>query len=648
MNRNAWRAALLYAALTMAFCYPFSVNLTSNLLSHGTDTDLWVWTIGWDLHALLHQPWAIFDANIFFPFRHTLAYSENMIGSALVAAPVVWLTGNLLLGINVVVLVSIAASGIGARLLARRLGLSEAGALIAGLVFAFTPPRFLRLNQMHLTTIQWIPFSLAYLHAYFQHGRPRDLRLALCFFTLQALTSGHGGAFLVLAIVVVFAVRLAQGEPVAFMRRLRDVGVIGALIILPAALIYVPYRAAQVEVGLRRALEGDWGLSASSFFTSSSYVQQCIVKHAPAWDWLAVPPDAWLFPGFLPIALAFVAIVRRPRVEHPRDEGERTADAPGWRAVAAALEMAIVISAGFAVWAVYVGGIYWRFGDVVIRSHGARPWLVVAALVACRLAVLGRASFDMPARLMGAMRSLIQWPLRIPAALRRDEGFWTYLLIALLCLWLAIGQPFGLWRWTYWLPGLNFVRVPSRFMLLGCLALGVLAGLGVDRLTRSASPRRRNVVALVIGALLVAEFAVPPVMPEPFHLPTPAIEAWVGREGRPMSIVDLPVTDSYSVITREMRNTLFMLHSMAHWQPIVEGYSGTQPPGYEDVIWELATFPDEKSLATMRRLGVTHAILHVDLVPPTERAEVEARFARFADRVVLEHVEGDGRLYALR
>ena len=100
MNRNAWRAALLYAALTMAFCYPFSVNLTSNLLSHGTDTDLWVWTIGWDLHALLHQPWAIFDANIFFPFRHTLAYSENMIGSALVAAPVVWLTGNLLLGIG--------------------------------------------------------------------------------------------------------------------------------------------------------------------------------------------------------------------------------------------------------------------------------------------------------------------------------------------------------------------------------------------------------------------------------------------------------------------------------------------------------------------------------------------------------------------
>ena len=178
--------------------------------------------------------------------------------------------------------------------------------------------------------------------------------------------------------------------------------------------------------------------------------------------------------------------------------------------------------------------------------------------------------------------------------------------------------------------------------------MGGLAGPGVARLARGATSRRRTIASFAIAALLVAEFAVPPVLPEPFDIPAPAIEAWVGRQGRSMSIVDLPVTDSYSLITRETRNTLFMLHSMAHWQPIVEGYSGTKPPGYEDVLWQLATFPDDRSLETMQRLGVTHAIVHMDLVPPAVRADVAARFALFAERVALETLQGDGRLYALR
>ena len=114
----------------------------------------------------MHQPFAIFDANMYFPQAHTLAYSENLIGSAMFAAPVVWLTGNLALGLNVVALLSVVLCGTGTYVLARRLGVRPAFAIIAGLVFAFSPPRFFRLGQAHLTVVQWIPFGLAFLHAY--------------------------------------------------------------------------------------------------------------------------------------------------------------------------------------------------------------------------------------------------------------------------------------------------------------------------------------------------------------------------------------------------------------------------------------------------------------------------------------------------
>jgi len=45
-----------------------------------------------DTHAFTSQPLAIFDANIYYPERLTLAYSENLIGTALFAAPLLWLT----------------------------------------------------------------------------------------------------------------------------------------------------------------------------------------------------------------------------------------------------------------------------------------------------------------------------------------------------------------------------------------------------------------------------------------------------------------------------------------------------------------------------------------------------------------------------
>jgi hypothetical protein len=89
--------------------------------------------------------------------------------------------------------------GVGAYVLGRRLGMGPPAAALTGIIFAFSPPRFFRLSQLHLTTIQWIPFGLASLHAYLDDGRKSALRLAMAFFTLQALSGGHGAIFLALA-----------------------------------------------------------------------------------------------------------------------------------------------------------------------------------------------------------------------------------------------------------------------------------------------------------------------------------------------------------------------------------------------------------------------------------------------------------------
>ena len=80
-------AAALYTVLTIICLYPLSIHPASTAPADSSDFHLFMWTLSWDVHAFVHQPLSIFEANIFFPGRDTLAYSENLIGSAAMVAP---------------------------------------------------------------------------------------------------------------------------------------------------------------------------------------------------------------------------------------------------------------------------------------------------------------------------------------------------------------------------------------------------------------------------------------------------------------------------------------------------------------------------------------------------------------------------------
>ena len=91
----------------------------------------------------------------------------------------------------------------------------------------------------------------------------------------------------------------------------------------------------------------------------------------------------------------------------------------------------------------------------------------------------------------------------------------------------------------------------------------------------------------------------------------------------------------------------YMLHSMAHWQKTVHGYSGMRPPLSSDLYQEMASFPDTTSLAHLSSLGVTQVIIHTDYYEPGEWALVEKRLTDYTNWLSLEHTEGGGRAYAL-
>lgn len=300
------RVVLTFAVLTLVMAAPWSLHPASQVVADTPDTHLFLWTLGWDTHAVLAQPWRLFDANIYAPMPNTLAYSENALGSLPFAAPIIWATGDLVLALNLVLLSACALCGVGAFVLGRRLGMGTPAALVCGVVFAFAPTRFYRMSQLHQNTVQWIPFTLAFLHTYVERGRPRDLRIALALFTLQALASGHGAVFLVVAIAVLAAYHLLRGTPLALATRARDVGLTGVLLLLPSVLVLLPYRRARVDVGLDRTFD-PWTVTPESFLASPSRLHQWLlplITDRPVNE-LA---NTFLFPGYLAVVLALVAL----------------------------------------------------------------------------------------------------------------------------------------------------------------------------------------------------------------------------------------------------------------------------------------------------------------------------------------------------
>ncbi len=629
-------AFALYVVLTLVLAWPLTANPGSRVAAGGPDTELFMWTLAWDTYALVHRPLTIFDANIYHPQRLTLAYSENLIGSTLFAAPVLWLTGNPVLALNVVALLSCALCGLGAYILGRRVGLGVAGALICGLIFAFSPPRFFRITQLHLTTVQWVPFALASIHAYLDGGRRRDLHFAVAFFTLQALTSGHGAVFLIVGALCIVGYRMLIGETAGVRQMIRDAGVPAFLLLLPALALVVPYRIVQAEMGLRRGLF-DWAAAPESFLASPSSLHAWLLSFFPAAH-INEKASAFLFPGYLPLVLASIAIISIWRRDGLR---ERAASAPHstWDRVAVVLNTLVILSLGVTLAITVFGRLRLRFDDVLLFS-ARDPWRALAMSVVClalRLAIVRKAPITLVQNAGGLYHAFLRWR----GVGRRDVTI-VYTLMTLVSLGLAVGPPLSLWPLVYWLPGMNFIRGPSRFMLLGVLGLAVLSGLGFERLRGRFGPSGRPALAAALGLALLIEFAALPLPTIPYRIEIPGVDRWLAAQPKPFVVAELPLLHSEALHTR------YMLHSTAHWQPLVNGYSGLRPPLHSTLFNRLRGFPDDFTVQSLIDLGVTYVVIHTDLYPPGEWAVMSERLKAFSDTFRLEYSEGSGLVYSIR
>ena len=508
----------LYLLLAIALTWPLANQMTTTVSDLG-DPLLNTFIINWDCYALTHQPLHLFDAPFFYPSKYPLAYSEHLVGIALLCLPFYLLGFAPVTVYNIAMLIGFALSAYGGYVLARVVTGRLWPSVLAGILYGFIPYKFGHLSHLQIISSGWLPLMLAALLVYRRSPSMRNAALFAGAFAMSGLTNIYYLLFGSVAIALTIAlIAIAESHDRRFWLRLGGALFVATLVLLP---FLIPYKIVADTYEMKRTAFESEGMSAT-------------------WtDWLVSAPNSrlygrmtdetlrhserWLFPGLLIVLLSAAAFFLTPR----REKQEFSAKSLKWLD---ALIVLLSIATFFCV--------------ISPKYHAYIPAALLSVFIVVRLVINGR------------LRSAI-------AGSRFSLELWV------LGLWIVIGVAGSLGMHAFFhsflfhnLEPFRATRVPARWAMIAYAGLGGWAAAGASMW------RRRWVPPLLFALALVDVW--PRIRWEHALVDPPAVDRWLAQT-HAGPLLELP-------IHRLQGLYFYMLRSTTHHVPMFDGLSGFEPP----------------------------------------------------------------------
>jgi hypothetical protein len=558
-----WWALLLLLATTWGLLWPYSSRPWSGLASWGDPVQQY-WSMAWAAHALRTDPAQLWHGNIFYPYPYTLAYADHLLGATVPVLPVILLTGNVVLAFNLAVILAFFLSTLAAYLLVADLTGSRLAGIAAALPFGFAPYLMGQIN--HLNVVFAGPLALAFwavLRLWRGGGWGWAALLAVAI-PWEAAVSAYYFYALVIAIGTALVYLLIAERRAITRRMLPRLGAGLALGLLAAVPVLWPYLQITRAFGSVRTLDEVIQWSG----VPRQYLgvtNNNLTWHGLLRRWSGGNPERFLFPGLVAPLLALAGLVLSRRRER------------------------------------------WLFAALVVVGFTLT---------------------------MGPYQEIGERRIPLP-----------YLLL------------------YHTVPGFAGMRVTTRFVILVILGVAGLAGLGVEALIRrwreDAAPRRRArkhagsrprpgfarflptflrgaaggrggaearpllgvaVIALLLGAYAI-DYRTHSGMTSP---PGGAIAApaygWLAANGKgPVAELPYPPPGKPPAMPD--------LIATAHWRPSIGGYSGVEPPAFDELIGVISQFPAPGSVELLQGLAVEHVLVHRAEMSDERRAALDRALA---------------------
>jgi hypothetical protein len=601
---------LAFLGLTILMTWPWVVHLRDHASDAG-DPYLVSWTLWWDFFQTFHDPLNLFQGNVFFPMKYSLAFSEHNYGIALPFFPLFALGVRPLTVHGLAILLGFAFAGYGTFRLTRTLTGSTGAAWVAGIAYAFVPYRFGQMPHLPYLFSGWIPVLLEATILFVRERTPRRAAWLGVAFFLNGLSVIH---WLVLTLIPLAATGLALGYRNGAVKDREGLkrGAL-ALAIAGFALLpfLIPYQRAAALYGFSRGTGETRELSALPKDWLNMDAWNRTWRGFAEWP---APNERLLFPGLLLLLLPLTAVLLKPSMtDAPEPPAEGPDPSPRARRAFPWLDGVAVIAGTVAVFAASPVGIHVHLGGKEI-FRATDP---TRALAVFTLASFVRCWFLYPKALPFTRGKNIPDSLRL---LRRPEVILVGGIWAVIGFFGSLGLNFPFHRILFETVFLfRSIRAPARWAMIAYLGLAVLAGVGAKALAdawgrRRGGSRAATLVFVIAGAGLLFEDRAAPL--ELIRGEADPDEATLFLAKTPMKggLVELPAG------TSEHGNYRAVLRAADHRKPLVTAVSGFAAPIVQTIEEKENANPiPDDLLDFLEKIPTSYILVHDAWLSPETR-----------------------------
>lgn len=612
---------IFFVVLTVIMTWPWTLYMSQAINPFG-DVIVQMTTLQWNAHALTTNPSGLFEAPFFYPYRHSLAFSENLLGETLLTLPLLLLTGNPALASNFYILLTFVLTGLFTYLLVRDLTGSRLAGVLSGVAFAFCPFRFMQMGHLHMLSTQWFPFTLwalrrgvgvlDYGHWTARYGAIQQksivqhrsatlwLILAALGFVMMGLSSIYYTYFLLIAIVLyllwwsIFELREAL--------KVADVkwAPVGAgaficvlVIVLILGPVFWPYMQLNQDLGFSRTTYEvqNWGANWSYYrnVLSSNWLYGKVL--APGW--VSTLGERELFPGIVASVLALFGLIF--------GRGRERWYYPILGLIAFVLTFGLSHNIPFTSREVPLP--YALLYDWVPGFKALRVPVRFAVLVDFAIYVLAGYGLARLLQMLRPVARVAQQQRRSPL----DENLGSIVLNTQKLEPLAN----------------EFVEAPAPVKTNRRISLAVATVLTLLVLIEFANPldttNKRDVAA---------------------QLETIEPYGWLSRPENAGPVLELPMS-------ADQPDVWYTFFGTKHLQPLVNGWSSFVPPGTMELKRALDAFPDARTVSMLQGLEVRNVVVHLWQYPQDQQAALKQRLDA-TPQLKMAYQAGDNYVYELQ
>jgi hypothetical protein len=231
---------LLFILAALYITYPLIFHLTSYVTGKG-DELLIAWIHGWVIHSIDTNIFRVFEANIFYPYLHPLAYSDLFITSSLLSYFPVKILHEPIVANNVTLIFSLFSLGYCTYLLSFYVTRQTLPSILSGILVMFSPAVLDKSIHIQVLFIFFVPLSILFLLVFVNTKKIHFFYLWCICFVFQTYNSFLPGYFIVIASGVLFGYLYFVNKKKLFglgLKKMLFASFISVLCIIP---IVIPY-----------------------------------------------------------------------------------------------------------------------------------------------------------------------------------------------------------------------------------------------------------------------------------------------------------------------------------------------------------------------------------------------------------------------